>query len=67
ISSYKGKGEIILLNYLHSCIIPEQFKEQILPYMSKELKNKVHFISQEKIDIWEWTKKVYNYIEGINR
>jgi len=63
----KVKDEIILLDYLHSCIITKQFKEQILPYISKELKDKVHFISQEKIDIWEWTKKVYNYIEGINR
>ena len=63
----KVKDEIVLSDYLHACIAPEQYKEQLLPFMPQQLENKVHFIPQDSLGILEWTERVYNFIKGIDK
>lgn len=61
----KIKDELILANYIFAVIIPEREKNSILPYIPKDLENKVHIIKNDCRDIWEWTEKVYHYLEKL--
>ena len=61
----KIKDEIILSNYLHSCIVPEQYKNELKDHALLELISKVHYLPQNKLGILEWNKKVYNFINKL--
>ena len=45
--------------------IPETEKNSLLPYIPKDLESKVHFIKNDCRNIWEWTEKVYHYLEKL--
>ncbi len=62
----KVNNEIVLSDYLLACIVPEQFKDELLPFIPSHLKSKVHFISQDGLGIWDWSERVYNCICTLN-
>lgn len=61
----KIKDEIILSYYLHSCIVPEQYRNELRGQIPSELVSKVHFLSQNKLGISTWNKKVYDFVSEI--
>ena len=58
----KVKNEIILADYLHSCIVPEQYKHELINRIPEELTTRVHYLSQESLGISDWNDKVYNLV-----
>ena len=61
----KVKDEIVLSDYLHSCIVPEQYKTDLEHLILPEIAERVHYLSQDGLGIWDWSEKVYNYVEGL--
>lgn len=58
----KVKDEIILFDYLYACIVPEQYKAELVGLVPPQLLSKVHFLSQRGISISSWNKEVYDYL-----
>jgi len=58
----KIKNEIVLSDYLHCCIIPENYKSEFENIIPPVLINKVFYIKHDCADIWDWTDKVYNFV-----
>lgn len=60
----KVKDEVELKEWVNAIIIPEEHRQTTEPYLSKELKSRVHFIKNDCKDIWEWSEKVYESVKG---
>lgn len=60
----KVKDEILLSEYLHACIVPEQYKIEPDPILP-ELKSKVHYLSQKGIGLNDWNDKVYDFVKKL--
>ena len=58
----KVKDEIELSQYLYACIVPEQYKEEIMPFIPETLKDRFVFLEQKGLGIYEWSEKVYDYL-----
>ncbi len=55
----------MLADYLFALIVPEQYKQELLPYIPTQLENKVHFIPHDGLDVWDWAGIVYEIVERI--
>jgi hypothetical protein len=58
----KVKDELILSDYLHCCIVPENYKTEFESIVPPVLADRVFYIENDCVDIWDWTDKVYNFI-----
>jgi len=63
----KVKDEIVLKDYLFACVVPEQFKDEVLPCVPEALREKIVFLPQEELGIWDWSVKVYDCICGMEK
>lgn len=63
----KVKDELLLSEYLYACIIPEQYRESILPFVPESLKNRVFFVAQNSLGILEWTERVHNFVLSLSK
>jgi hypothetical protein len=61
----KVKDEIDLLDYLHSCIIPAQYKNVLYDYIAPELEAKVYYLPQDNLSISDWNNKVYTFVRNL--
>jgi len=61
----KVKNEILLSDYLHSCVVPECYKSELKRIAPPDLSAKLRYISWKGIDPVEWTKCVYDYVVGL--
>lgn len=59
----KIKDEILLSEYLFACIVPEQFKIELVDCILPELASKVFYLSQDGLGLSEWNDKVYNFVK----
>ena len=59
----KVKDEVVLSEWVHAIVAPEEFRATLEPHVPEQLKSKVHFIPNDCKDIWEWAEKVYEYIK----
>jgi hypothetical protein len=57
----KVHNEIVLSEYLHACIVPEQYGE-LRGFVMPELAERVFCLPQIGLSISEWTKKAYDFI-----
>ena len=55
----------MLHNYLYACIVPEQYKIELGDTILPELTSKVFYLSQNGISLYEWNKKVYDFVDKI--
>lgn len=62
----KIKDEVKLCQWVYAIIIPEEQKSYFENIISNELRSKIHYIKNDCKDIWEWSEKVYCYIENLN-
>jgi len=44
-----------------------EFKKIFEPIISKNILDKVIYIPNDCRDIWEWSEKVYNFIEDLQK
>lgn len=61
----KIKDELILSDYLYACIIPEQYENELENMIQPEISDKVYYIAQDGLGIWDWSEKVYNFVKRI--
>jgi hypothetical protein len=61
----KVKDEILLSEYLHACIVPEQYKVELDNLILPELTSKVHYLSQTGISLSDWNDKVYDFVSHL--
>ena len=62
---FKIKDEVVLKDWVHAVLIPELYKSEFESCIPVELKEKIHYISYDCGDIWEWSEKVYEYARKI--
>ena len=63
----KIKDELILKDWVYVIVIPDLYRELLEPYVSEDLRSRVHFISCNGMNIWEWSEFVYGYVKGLNK
>lgn len=63
----KIKDEIILVDYIHTIVIPQSLRAELDPVIPENLRSKVIYVDNDCKDIWEWSEKVYRIIEKTNR
>ena len=61
----KVKDEIVLSDYLHACIVPEQYKIELENLILPELAARVYYIPQNGLGICDWSEKVYDFVSKI--
>ena len=61
----KIKDELVLADCLYACIVPEQNKDEFAGMIQPEIAGKIHYLAQDGLGLWDWTKKVYSFIEGL--
>jgi len=61
----KVKDEILLRDYLHACVVPEQFKFELKNAVLPKLAAKVYYLSQDGLGVRDWTEKVYDFVSKI--
>jgi len=63
----KVKDELVLADNLYACIIPKLNQGEFANIIQPELIDKVHYLSQDGLWLPDWSEKVYNFIEWLNR
>ena len=61
----KVKDEIVLSDYLYACIVPEQQKSKLERSVLPELVEKVHYLPQNGLGIYDWSKQIYNFMRRL--
>ena len=61
----KVKDEIILTDYLHSCIVPEQYKAELENHILPTLASKVFYLPQLGLSISDWAERIYYFVERV--
>ena len=61
----KIKDEVVLKDWVSSIIVPTVYRDEITPHIPDVLLPKVYFLENDCADIWEWSKKVYEYAKSI--
>lgn len=59
----KVKDEVILKDWVHRIIIPEELRERLEAYIPEDLQSRVVYVEQDCKDIWDWSEKVYQIVE----
>ena len=62
---FKIKHEVILKDWVHAIIIPENHKNEFESHIPSDLKDKVYYAQNDCKDIWEWSEKVYEFARQI--
>jgi hypothetical protein len=58
----KVKDEVNLADYVYMIIIPIEYKNQIMEVLPEELKNRTFYFDHYKLDVWQWSEKVYSFV-----
>ncbi|MDR0293980.1 MAG: hypothetical protein LBH95_07510 [Oscillospiraceae bacterium] len=61
----KVKDEIMLSECLHSCIVPEQYKNELQSHIPPELAAKVYYLPQNKLSVSDWNEKVWEFVKAL--
>lgn len=59
---FKIKNEVVLADWIHSIVLPEEYMEILSPHVSKSLEKKVFYVKNDCKNIWEWSEKVYEFL-----
>lgn len=61
----KVKNEVKLEDWIYAIIVPKSQRGVIENYISDELSDKVYYIENDCKDIWDWSEKVYCFVENL--
>ena len=59
----KVKNELVLSDYLYACIVPEQYQNELEALIQPEIVDRVYYLPQDDLGIWDWSEKVYEFVE----
>ena len=51
--------------YVYMIIIPSEYKEQLMKVMPEQLSDRAFFLSHDKLDVWQWSEKVYSFVNDM--
>ncbi|MBR4461316.1 MAG: hypothetical protein IKS51_01890 [Erysipelotrichaceae bacterium] len=57
------RNKVILKDWVHAIIVPVVYRNKLEPHLSEELRNKVHYLDHEGMNIWEWSHFIYSYLQ----
>ena len=57
----KIKDELVLADYLHLCIVPSRYKNELEGCVRAEIADKIYYLPQDGLGIWDWAKKAYDF------
>lgn len=61
----KVKDEVKLADYVYTIVIPFEYKDQIMKVMPEKLSDRAFCLSHDKLDVWQWSEKVYSFVHDI--
>ena len=61
----KVKDEVKLADYVHMIVIPSEYRKQIMEVMPEKLSDRAFCLSHDKLDVWQWSEKVYSFVHDI--
>ena len=61
----KIKDEIVLSDYLHACIVPEQYKIELDNLILSELAARVYYLPHKGLGLRDWSEKIYDFISKL--
>ena len=61
----KVKDEVVLKDYVHAVIISYQEKDRLEKAVPDALRSRTYFVENDCADIWEWSRKVYEFIKTV--
>lgn len=61
----KIKNEVILKEWASAIIVPTDHYQALTAHVLEELKSRVHFVTNDCKDIWEWSEKAYEYVKKV--
>lgn len=53
------------LGELFACISPADYRPLLAPHIPPSLQKRVFYLPREGEDLWQWSEKVYTFIEGL--
>ena len=63
----KVKDEVELADYVYMIVIPFEYKDQIMKVMPEKLSDRAFCLSHDKLDVWQWSEKVYSFVHDIEK
>lgn len=60
----KVKDEVKLADYVYMIVIPFEYKDQIMKVMPEKLSDRAFCLSHDKLDVWQWSEKVYSFVKS---
>lgn len=61
----KIRNELNINDYIFACVIPLDKKEKFEKIIPDSIKNRIFYIKNDCQDIYEWSNKVYEFIESL--
>jgi hypothetical protein len=61
----KIKDEVDLLNSVYAIIVPNEYKSEIERIIPHGLVDKTYYLENDCKDVWDWSEKVYKFIEEL--
>ena len=61
----KVQDEVVLADNECAIIVPEMHLEAIETHVPEALTARVHYLSSDDLDIWEWSAKAYEFARGV--
>ena len=61
----KIRNEVILRDWVHAILIPDEYREEMTAFIPDDLKEKIHYITNDCSDIWAWSDKVYARVKAL--
>ena len=54
-------------DYVYMIVVPFEYKEQIMKVMPECLVDRVCCLSHDKLDVWQWSEKVYSFVHEMTK
>ncbi|MDT8718445.1 phosphate ABC transporter ATPase [Clostridium sp. 19966] len=61
----KIKDELTLKDNVFAIIIPELYIERFKNIINEDIKDRVYYMNSKNKDIWEWSERVYKFIDKL--
>ena len=61
----KIRDEVVLADWVWAIVAPERFRAAIEGRVSEALRDRVHFLKNDGLDIWAWSGRVYEYAKAL--
>jgi hypothetical protein len=61
----KVEDEVSLLDYVFAIIVPYEYKSKVESIVPKGLIDNTYYLENDCKDVWDWSEKVYKFVEEL--